>query len=53
MPRDEHFPYELLNPQDNTEIFLLLYQGACKLSVKFTWDDEFKQDNEFKQVFTL
>ena len=53
IPRDCHFPYELLNPQDNSEIFLLLSEGASKLNIKLIWDDDFKHDNEFIQVLTL
>lgn len=52
-PRDDHFPYELLNPQDGSEIFLLLSEGASKLHLKFIWDDDFKKDNEFIQMLTL
>lgn len=52
-PRDDHFPYELLNPQDNFEIFLLLASGASTLHIKFIWDDDFKKDNEFIQMLTL
>lgn len=52
-PRDDHFPYELLNPQDNSEIFLLLASGASTLHIKFIWDDDFKKDNEFIQMLTL
>ncbi|MEA4984156.1 hypothetical protein SDC9_56001 [bioreactor metagenome] len=52
-PRDDHFPYELLNPQDSSEIFLLLAEGASKLHIKFIWDDDFKKDNEFVQILTL
>ncbi|WP_321517944.1 hypothetical protein [uncultured Bacteroides sp.] len=53
IPRDNHFPYELLNPQDNTEIYLLLCGGASKLSIKYIWDDESKEGNEFTQILTL
>lgn len=53
IPRDDHFPYELLNPQDNSEIFLLLSEGASKLNIKFIWDDDFMKDNEFVQMLTL
>lgn len=52
-PRDDHFPYELLNPQDGSEIFLLLAEGASKLHVKFIWNDDSKNDNEFIQMLTL
>lgn len=53
IPRDDHFPYELLNPQDSTEIYLLLCEGKSKLSIKYIWDDDFKADNEFTQILTL
>ncbi|MEG1553773.1 MAG: hypothetical protein RR363_01985 [Rikenellaceae bacterium] len=53
IPRDNHFPYELLTPQDNTEIHLFLCEGATKLSIKYIWDDDFQKDNEFAQVLTL
>lgn len=53
IPRDNHFPYELLNPQDNSEIYLLLSEGASTLHIKFVWDDDFKNDNEFVQMLTL
>ena len=52
-PSDDHFPYELLNPQDNSEIFLLLASGASTLHIKFIWNDDFKNDNEFIQMLTL
>lgn len=52
-PRDDHFPYELLNPQDSSEIFLLLSEGASKLHIKFIWDDDSNNDNEFIQMLTL
>ena len=51
---DSHFPYELLNPQDSTEIELYLVEGLDKTTkIKFMWDDEFANDNEFEQVLTL
>jgi len=50
---DSHFPYELLNPQDNTEIFLFLSEGASTLKIKLIWDDDFMNNNEFIQVLTL
>ena len=53
VPRDDHFPYELLNPQDSSEIFLMLFEGASKLHIKFIWDDDSKNDNEFTQMLTL
>lgn len=52
-PADDHFPYELLNPQDNSEIFLTVTAGASTLHIKFIWNDDFKNDNEFIQILTL
>lgn len=51
--RDNHFPFEMLNPQDKTEIYLLLCEGASNLKIKFLWDDEFQKNNEFVQVLTF
>ncbi len=53
--RKEHiFPYELMNPQDYTEITLCL-TSCCqpKIKLKYIWDDDFKKNNEFEQVLTL
>lgn len=48
------FPYELMNPQDYTELALHLYIGSpSTLKVKYIWDDESGKDNEFEQVLTL
>ncbi len=48
------FPYELMNPQDYTELTLHLYMGSpSTLKVKYIWDDESGKDNEFEQVLTL
>ncbi|MGL5563642.1 MAG: hypothetical protein ACRDCN_13645 [Tannerellaceae bacterium] len=48
------FPYELLNPQDYTETVFQLTKGCPEtIKVKFTWNDEFQDDNEFIQVLTL
>lgn len=48
------FPYELMNPQDYTELTLHLYIGGpSTLKVKYIWDDESGKDNEFEQVLTL
>ena len=51
--RDNHFPFEMLNPQYKTEIYLLLCEGAYNLKIKFLWDDEFQKNNEFVQVLTF
>lgn len=51
---DQHFPYELLNPQDSTEIKLTLFGGTINtLKIKLIWNDDFKDNNEFEQVLTL
>ncbi|MDD6211269.1 MAG: hypothetical protein PUB21_11770 [Bacteroidales bacterium] len=48
------FPYELLNPQDSTEVIFRLIVGFPKtIKVKFIWDDDFQKNNEFTQVLTL
>lgn len=49
-----NFPYELLNPEDSTEILLLLTESCANtIKVKFTWDDNLQCNNEFTQVLTL
>ena len=48
------FPYELMNPQDYTELTLHLCFGSpSTLKIKYVWDDESGKDNEFEQVLTL
>lgn len=48
------FPYELMNPQDNTELTIWITKDSpTTIKLKFIWDDDFKQDNEFEQVLTL
>ena len=50
----EIFPYELMNPQDYTELtFHLFYGCPATLRIKYIWDDESGKDNEFEQVLTL
>jgi hypothetical protein len=51
--RDDNFPYELLNPQDHSEILLMPVGPVQKLHIKFIWDDDFKNNNELVQVLTL
>ncbi len=50
---DHHFPLEMLDAQDGSEIVLSLSEGVNSLKVKFIWDDEFKKDNEFTQLLTF
>ena len=48
------FPYELMNPQDYTELNLFIIgRYTPKLQVKYIWNDESGKDNEFEQVLTL
>jgi len=48
------FPYELMNPQDYTEmIFHLTMNCPDTIKVRFIWNDDFKSENEFIQVLTL
>ena len=51
---DELFPYELMNPQDYTEVTIHLV--ACcpsTIKLKYIWDDEYGDNNEFEQVLTI
>lgn len=48
------FPYELMNPQDNTELTIWITKdSASVIKLKYIWDDDFGQNNEFEQVLTL
>ena len=50
-----HFePYEMMNPHDSTETYFFLCEGHTPtLKAKFTWKDEFQDNNEFVQVLSL
>ena len=51
---DEFFPYELMNPQDYTEMTIHLVMGCpATIKIKYIWDDESGKNNEFEQVLTL
>lgn len=51
---DEVFPYELMNPQDYTEINIMLFNNCSPtIKLKYIWDDESGKNNEFEQVLTL
>lgn len=51
---DEIFPYELMNPQDYTELTLHLVMGCPQtIKLRYAWDDESGTDNTFEQVLTL
>lgn len=46
--------YEMLNPQESTEICFFLVEGhAPTLKVKYIWNDNFRENNEFAQILTL
>ena len=50
----ELFPYELMNPQDNTELTLWITKDSpSTIRLRYIWDDDFGQNNEFEQVLTL
>ena len=50
----ELFPYVLMNPQDNTELTLLITKDSpSTIRLRYIWDDDFGQNNEFEQVLTL
>lgn len=51
---DELFPYELMNPQDYTEVTIHLVVGCpSTIKLKYIWDDEYDDNNEFEQVLTI
>lgn len=53
MPQDL-FPYELMNPQDYAELTLHLTYGCpSTIKLKYIWDDEYGDNNEFEQVLTI
>jgi len=48
------FPYEMLNPQDSTEIHMVLTTSSNDtLKIRLLWDDEYQKNNFFEQVLTL
>ena len=48
------FPYELMNPQDYAELTLHLTCGCpATIKLKYIWDDEYGNNNEFEQVLTI
>lgn len=52
--RNGLFPYELMNPQDYTELIICIVKGSpSTIKLKYIWDDDFGQNNEFEQVLTL
>ena len=52
--RRDIFPYELMNPQDYTELSMHLTCGCpSTIKLKYIWDDEYGNNNEFEQVLTI
>lgn len=52
--RNNLFPYELMNPQDYTELIIYIVKGSpSTIKLKYIWDDDFGRNNEFEQVLTL
>lgn len=52
--RRDIFPYELMNPQDYTELTMHLTCGCpSTIKLKYIWDDEYGDNNEFEQVLTI
>lgn len=50
----EFEPYEMLNPEEKTEIcFSLSMAHTSTLKVKYIWKDSFKEINEYIQVLSL
>lgn len=50
----ELFPYELMNPQDYTELTIhLVTNHPSTIKLKYTWDDESGENNEFEQILTI
>lgn len=46
--------YEMMNSRDSTETSFLVCEGhTSTLKVKFTWKDEFQDNNEFIQVLSI
>ena len=51
---DKLFPYELMNPQDYTEISIYPSLGfPYTIKLKYIWDDESGTNNEYEQALTL
>lgn len=50
----QFFPYELMNPQDYAEVSIILFTGYPPIiKLKYIWDDESGENNEFEQPLTL
>ncbi len=47
-------PYEMLNPLEDTETVFFLTEGHIPiLKVKYIWNDNFQNNNEFIQVLSI
>jgi len=48
------FPYPYMNPQDSTEISVLLTNMTPEtIEIILLWDDDFKENNDYRQIITL
>ena len=51
---DKILPYELMNPQDYSEIrFRIIMNAPPTLKLTYTWDDEYKTGNTYTQILSL
>ena len=48
------FPYEFINPQDNTELNVLIANDNVNtVKIRLTWDDDYQSGNIHDQILTL
>ncbi|MCX2450028.1 hypothetical protein OQX61_01985 [Pedobacter sp. PLR] len=48
------FPFELLNPQESTELIMSTSIGSPdKVKIQFIWEDDSSLSNKYEQVLTL
>lgn len=48
------FPFELLNPQESTELTMFVFVGSPdKIKIQFIWEDDSNMLNKYEQVLTL
>jgi hypothetical protein len=51
---EDIFPYEFINPQDNTELNVLIANdNVSTVKIHLTWDDAYKSGNIQEQILTL
>jgi len=48
------FPFELLNPQESTELTMIISEGSLdKIKIHFIWEDNNDLINSYERVLTL